>query len=62
MPPCLLTLTYGSLDAVDGFFLRVDPMSDDVSPGSDGGRRRVETFSRKLDLAFGKRWEKNRGE
>lgn len=43
---------YGSLDAVDGFFLRVDPVSDDVSPGSDGGRRGVETFSRKLDLAM----------
>lgn len=47
VPPCLLTLTYGSLDAVDGFFLRVDPVSD-VSSGSDGSLRRVKTFSRNL--------------
>lgn len=27
---------YGSLNAMDGFFLRVDPVPDG-SPGSDGG-------------------------
>lgn len=37
---CSVRRHYGSLDAVDGFFLRVDPVSD-VSPGSDGGWRRV---------------------
>lgn len=47
---CSVRRHYGSLDAVDGLFLRVDPVSD-VSSGSDGSRRRVKTFSRKLDLA-----------
>lgn len=43
------TLTYGSLDAVDGLLLRVDPLSD-VSPGHDGWRRKWKIFSRKLSL------------
>ena len=58
----LLTLTYGSLYAVNRLLLRVDPVSDGSS-GSDGGwLGRGQKFSRELGLDSGRWCGKNRGE
>lgn len=55
-PSALLILTYGSLDAMDGVLLRIDPVSD-VSLGADEGWwGRGYKFSRELDLDESKRW------